>query len=30
VMMKHILAAAKSEYVKLEQALTDTEVKAWV
>jgi len=30
VMMKHILAAAKSEYVKLEQALTDTEVKGWV
>jgi len=23
VMMKHILAAAKTEYVKLEQALTD-------
>lgn len=30
VMMKHILAAAKSEYVKLEQALTDVEVKGWV
>jgi hypothetical protein len=30
VMMKHILAAAKSEYVKLEQALTDTEAKGWV
>lgn len=30
VMMKHILAAAKSEYVKLEQPLADTEVRGWV
>jgi SpoVK/Ycf46/Vps4 family AAA+-type ATPase len=30
VMMKHILAAAKSEYVKLEQILTDTETRGWV
>jgi ATP-dependent 26S proteasome regulatory subunit len=28
--MKHILAAAKSEYVKLERTLTDAEVKGWV
>lgn len=30
VMMKHILAAAKSEYMKLERPLTDMEVKGWV
>jgi len=30
VMMKHILAAAKSEYVKLEQILTDAETRGWV
>lgn len=30
VMMKHILESAKSEYVKLERPLTDTEVKGWV
>ncbi|MEB3828428.1 ATP-binding protein [Phormidium sp. CCY1219] len=30
VMMKHILEAAKSEYMKLERPLTDTEVKGWV
>ncbi|MBD1928525.1 ATP-binding protein [Trichocoleus sp. FACHB-90] len=28
--MKHVLQAAKSEYVKLERPLTDTEVKGWV
>ena len=28
--MKHILQAAKSEYIKLERPLTDTEVKGWV
>jgi hypothetical protein len=28
--MKHILQAAKSEYVKLERPLTDAEVKGWV
>ncbi|MBE9129622.1 ATP-binding protein, partial [Coleofasciculus sp. LEGE 07081] len=30
VQMKHILRSAKSEYVKLERPLTDTEVKGWV
>ncbi|HEY9653312.1 MAG TPA: ATP-binding protein [Coleofasciculaceae cyanobacterium] len=30
VMMKHILTAAKSEYIKLEQPLADTEVRGWV
>ncbi|MBD2184315.1 ATP-binding protein [Aerosakkonema funiforme] len=30
VMMKHILQAAKSEYIKLERPLTDMEVKEWV
>ena len=30
VQMKHILQAAKSEYVKLERPLTDTEIKGWV
>lgn len=30
VMMKHLLEAAKSEYMKLERALTDAEVKGWV
>jgi len=30
VMMKHILKAAKSEYMKLEQSLTDAEVKNWI
>lgn len=30
VMMKHILEAAKSEYVKLERPLTDVEIKGWV
>jgi hypothetical protein len=30
VMMKHILKAARSEYLKLERALTDFEVKGWV
>ncbi|MCT7948240.1 ATP-binding protein [Ancylothrix sp. C2] len=28
--MKHILQAAKSEYVKMERPLTDSEVKGWV
>ncbi len=30
VQMKHVLRSAKSEYVKLERPLTDTEVKGWV
>ena len=30
VQMRHLLQAAKSEYVKLEQSLTDGEVKGWV
>jgi hypothetical protein len=30
VMMKHIKAAAQSEYIKLERALADSEVKGWV
>jgi SpoVK/Ycf46/Vps4 family AAA+-type ATPase len=30
VMMKHILQAARSEYLKLERVLTDAEVKGWV
>jgi hypothetical protein len=30
VEMKHLLQAAKSEYVKLERPLTDVEVKGWV
>ena len=30
VMMKHILQAAKSEYLKLERSLTDAEVRGWV
>ncbi|MBE9079841.1 ATP-binding protein [Romeria aff. gracilis LEGE 07310] len=30
VMMKHLLQAAKQEYLKLERPLTDTEVKGWV
>jgi ATP-dependent 26S proteasome regulatory subunit len=30
VMMKHILLAAKAEYVKLERPLTDAEVRGWV
>lgn len=30
VRMEHILQAAKSEYIKLERPLTDTEVKGWV
>ncbi|MFB2835635.1 ATP-binding protein [Floridanema evergladense] len=30
VMMKHLLESAKSEYIKLERALTDAEVKGWV
>lgn len=28
--MKHILQAAKSEYIKMERPLTDVEVKGWV
>jgi len=28
--MKHILEATKSEYIKLERALTDAEIKGWV
>ena len=30
VMMKHILQAAKSEYVKLERPMTDNEVRGWI
>ncbi len=30
VMMKHLLESAKSEYMKLERALTDAEVKGWI
>jgi hypothetical protein len=30
VTMQHLLTAAKSEYLKLEKALTDTEIKGWV
>ncbi len=30
VQMKHILQATKSEYIKLERRLTDTEIKGWV
>ena len=30
VQMKHLLRSAKSEYVKLERPLTDTEVKGWL
>jgi hypothetical protein len=30
VMMKHLLIAAKREYLKLEKPLTDVEVKGWV
>jgi len=30
VMMKHLLSAAQSEYVKLERPLTDAEVKGWI
>ncbi|MEM8809955.1 MAG: ATP-binding protein, partial [Cyanobacteria bacterium P01_G01_bin.38] len=30
VMMKHLLQAAKREYLKLERPLTDAEVKGWV
>ncbi len=29
VQMKHILQAAKSEYLKLEKTLTDSEIKGW-
>jgi len=30
VMMKHVLMAAKAEYMKLERPLTDAEVRGWV
>jgi ATP-dependent 26S proteasome regulatory subunit len=30
VQMKHLLAAAQTEYVKLERTLTDAEIKGWV
>ncbi|HLO85637.1 MAG TPA: ATP-binding protein [Nostocaceae cyanobacterium] len=30
VEMKHLLMAAKSEYIKLERPLTDVEIKGWV
>jgi len=30
VMMKHILQAAKSEYVKLERPMTDNEIRGWL
>ncbi|HAZ44477.1 MAG TPA: ATPase, partial [Cyanobacteria bacterium UBA11371] len=30
VQMKHLLAATRTEYVKLERTLTDSEIKGWV
>jgi SpoVK/Ycf46/Vps4 family AAA+-type ATPase len=30
VMMKHVLQATRSEYIKLERPLTDAEVRGWV
>jgi hypothetical protein len=30
VKMKHLLQAAKSEYVKMERPMTDVEIKGWV
>jgi AAA+ superfamily predicted ATPase len=30
VMMKHILRATKSEYLKLERTLTDSEIRGWI
>lgn len=30
IMMKHILEAARSEYMKLERPLTDVEIKGWI
>lgn len=30
VMMKHLLNAARSEYLKLEKTLTDSEIKGWL
>ncbi len=30
VMMKHIMQAAKSEYLKLERSLSDAEIRGWV
>jgi hypothetical protein len=30
VMMKHILVAARSEYIKIERLMTDAEIKGWV
>jgi SpoVK/Ycf46/Vps4 family AAA+-type ATPase len=30
VMMKHILAASRSEYIKIEKSLIDSEFKGWV
>jgi ATPase family associated with various cellular activities (AAA) len=30
VQMKHLLAAARSEYLKLEKPITDSEIKGWV
>jgi hypothetical protein len=30
IAMKHILQAAKSEYLKLERPLTDSEIKGWI
>jgi len=30
VMMKHILTAARSEYIKIERLMTDAEIKGWV
>ncbi|NET61842.1 MAG: ATP-binding protein [Symploca sp. SIO2E6] len=30
VMMKHILQATRSEYLKMERPLTDTEIRGWV
>jgi hypothetical protein len=30
VMMKHLLSAVKSEYMKLEKPIVDSEFKGWV
>ena len=30
VMMKHILAASRSEYIKIEKSLIESDFKGWV
>lgn len=30
VMMKHLLEAARSEYIKIEKPLVETEIKGWI